>query len=158
MVSTDERADERVVAGGPDRDALLAADLRIVVGRLARRLRQLHHGGLTPSQLSALSSVERHGAIRLGDLAAAEGIAAPTLTKIISVLEAEGLVGRTADATDRRVARVALTAAGKARLRRIYRERNAYLQRRLDALDDADRARLAAALPLLAALSEETSR
>jgi DNA-binding MarR family transcriptional regulator len=142
----------------PDADAALAADLRIIVGRLARRLRQLQPGGLTPSQLSALSSIERLGPIRLGDLAAAEGIAGPTLTKIVGILEGEGLVGRTPDATDRRAARVAITPSGRSRLKSIYRERNAFLQQRLESLTADERARLRTTLPLLASLAEETGR
>jgi DNA-binding MarR family transcriptional regulator len=136
----------------------LAADLRLVVGRLARKLRQLHAGGLTPSQLSALSTVDRLGPLRLGDLAGAEGISGPTLTRIVGALEAEGLVARTADATDRRAARIATTAAGRARLRRIHSERDSYLRRRVERLTPTERATLEEALPLLAALAGDAER
>jgi DNA-binding MarR family transcriptional regulator len=142
-------------ATSPVDDTALAADLRLVIARLARRLRQLHAGGLTPSQLSALASVDRLGPVRLGDLAIAERIAAPTLTKIVGALEADGLLVRQADAGDRRVTRVAVTDEGRARLEHIQRERDAYLQRRVAELDPADRARLEAALPLLATFARE---
>ena len=95
---------------GAARAAELAADLRLVVGRLARSLRQADDGGLTPSQLSALSSIDALGSVRLGDLAAAERVTSPTLTKIVANLEAAGLVQRSADPDDRRAARVSLTA------------------------------------------------
>ena len=118
----------------PPSSADLAADLRLVVGRLARSLRQADDGGLTPSQLSALSSIDALGSVRLGDLAAAERVTSPTLTKIVANLEAAGLVQRSADPDDRRAARVSLTPAGKSRLKRLRTERNAYLQQRLAAL------------------------
>src|SRR5262245_2368868 len=133
----------------------LATDLRFAVGRLQRRLRQVQLGGLTSSKVSALAAIDRLGPVRLGDLAAAEGVSAPTLTKIVANLEAAGLVVRSADATDRRAARVALTPEGRSRMRRIRSDRDAFLEQRLTGLDDADRATLAAAVPLLRALAEE---
>jgi DNA-binding MarR family transcriptional regulator len=132
----------------------LAADLRLAVGRLARSLRQADDGGLTPSQLSALSSIDALGSVRLGDLAAAERVTSPTLTKIVANLEAAGLVQRSADPDDRRAARVSLTPAGKSRLKRLRTERNAYLQQRLAALSADDRETLAAAIAVLARLAE----
>jgi DNA-binding MarR family transcriptional regulator len=139
-------------------DTELAADLRLAVGRLARRLRQVQLGGLSSSQVSALSAVERLGPVRLGDLAAFEGVTGPTLTKIVNHLESIGLVARTADATDRRAARVTLTAEGRERLGRIRSDRDAFLEHRLRDLDPDDRAALAAALPVLRGLAAEGDR
>src|SRR6266536_3243902 len=65
----------------------LAARLRLVVTRLARRLRQQADTGVTPSMLSALSTVDRHGSLTLGSLAAHEGVAPPTMTAIVARLE-----------------------------------------------------------------------
>ena len=62
----------------------LAADLRLVIGRLARRLRQLADSDVTASSLSALWSVEQLGPVTLGDLAAAERVQPPTITRIVS--------------------------------------------------------------------------
>ena len=63
-------------------DTSLATDLRVAVGRLQRRLRQEGaKGQLTASQLSALFTVERLAPVRLVDLAAAEAVAPPTLTR-----------------------------------------------------------------------------
>jgi DNA-binding MarR family transcriptional regulator len=135
----------------------LAPDLRLVVGRLARKIRQAETGGMTPSQLSALSALEDLGSIRLGDLAAAEGVAAPTITRIVDNLEREGLVTRGPDPDDRRASRVALTPSGRAALRRIRGQRTAFLQERLDRIDPAEQAQLAALLPLLARLAEDPS-
>jgi DNA-binding MarR family transcriptional regulator len=136
----------------------LAADLRLAVGRLARKLRQVQLGGLSSSQVSALASVERLGPVRLGDLAAAEGVTGPTLTKIVAHLETIGLVTRAADEADRRAARITLTAEGRERLVRIRSDRDAFLEQRLGALDPGARAMLAAALPVLRALADEGER
>jgi len=61
--------------------------LRVALARLSRRLRRHALAGLTPTQLAALSTVEQSGPLRLGDLAAAEGIAPSTLTRMVVVLE-----------------------------------------------------------------------
>ncbi len=139
-------------------DTDLAADLRLAVGRLARRLRQLQLAGLTASKVSALASVDRLGPVRLGDLAAAEGVSSPTLTKLVDSLEAEGLVARSADATDRRATRVALTPAGRLRLKQIRSDRDAFLEQRLAQLTREERATLLAAIPVLRDLAAEGER
>jgi DNA-binding MarR family transcriptional regulator len=136
----------------------LAADLRLAVGRLARKLRQVQLGGLSSSQVSALASIERLGPVRLGDLAAAEGVTGPTLTKIVAHLEHIGLVARAADEADRRAARLTLTSEGRERLMGIRSDRDAFLEHRLADLDPAERAALAAALPILRALADEGER
>jgi DNA-binding MarR family transcriptional regulator len=136
-------------------DLDLVTELRLSVGRLARRLRQLEAGGLTPSQLSALATVDRLGPLRLSELAAAEGISAPTTTKIVGHLEQAELVVRTTDADDRRCTLLTLTPAGRTRLKTIRSQRNAYLRQRLQDLGADERATLAAAVPILRALTEE---
>jgi DNA-binding MarR family transcriptional regulator len=146
------------VNGPASTDTDLAADLRLAVGRLARRLRQLQLAGLTASKVSALASVDRLGPVRLGDLAAAEGVSSPTLTKLVDSLEAEGLVARSADATDRRATRVALTPAGRLRLKQIRSDRDAFLEQRLAQLTPDERATLLAAIPVLRDLAAEGDR
>jgi DNA-binding MarR family transcriptional regulator len=136
-------------------DLDVAADLRLAIGRLARRIRQTETGGLTPSQLSALATLDDIGPARLSDVAAAEAIAPPTATKIIATLESAGLVTRSPDPDDRRSTRIAITASGRAALRRIRSQRTAFLQRRLAALDDDSRQRLLAAIPVLVALADD---
>ena len=130
----------------------LAEELRLTIARLARRIRQHQGGMLTPSQYSALATIEQQGPIRLSDLAVAERIAPPTITKIVGGLEEAGHVERNVDPEDRRSARVQLTAKGASTLRQLRTERTAYLRSRIAQLDPADRERLEAALPLLAAL------
>jgi DNA-binding MarR family transcriptional regulator len=96
--------------------------------------------------------------VRLGDLAAAEGVTGPTLTKIVAHLETIGLVARSADEADRRAARITLTPEGRERLVRIRSDRDAFLEHRLGDLDPEARAVLAAAVPVLRALADEGER
>jgi len=136
-------------------DAELASRLRLVVTRLARRLRRQLPGELTPSQLATLSSVERLGPLTLGELSGVERVKPPTMTKIVSCLEEQGLVSRTVDRSDRRVARVEATAAGLGFLDLSRRQKDAYLAERLRHLDTEDRAALERAADVLERLLNE---
>jgi DNA-binding MarR family transcriptional regulator len=133
----------------------LGSQLRLAVLRLARRLRQQTAGDVTPSQLSALTSVAKHEVLSLGELAAIERIAPPTMTRIASRLEEQGLLERRPDATDRRVARVAVTPAGTTLLAEIRTRRDAFLAERLQEFTPEERALLAKAVPLLERLASE---
>lgn len=133
----------------------LAPQLRLAIVRLSRRLRQEQADpGLSPSMASALSSLERLGPMNLGELAAVEQVAPPTLTRVVSRLEEAGLVTRTIDADDRRIARVEASEAGRRLLLRIRTRKTAFLARRLSRLGEDDRTTLAAALPILERLLE----
>jgi DNA-binding MarR family transcriptional regulator len=134
----------------------LASRLRLSVTRLARRLRQQAgaEAEVTPSQLAALSSVERLGPITLGDLAAVERVQPPSMTRIVAGLEDAGLVARHIDQHDRRIARVQTTVAGRRFLDRSRSRKDAYLSARVRTLDAEDRAVLARAATLLEKLLE----
>src|SRR5437764_15424022 len=82
--------------------------LRVAIARLSRRLRRHELAGLTPTQLSALATVERAGPLRLGDLAAAEGIAPSTLTRLVTALEERGYVDRCPVPGDARASTLAI--------------------------------------------------
>jgi DNA-binding MarR family transcriptional regulator len=129
----------------------------MVLLRLARRLRQQVHTGITPSQLSALSAIENHGPLTLGDLAALENVQPPSISRIVGALEGEGYVDRAADVNDRRVALVRVTAKGNRELSKIRSERDAWLREQLARLTPTDRQRLAAAVPVLEALLAESA-
>ncbi len=75
-----------------------------------------------------------------GKLAAAEQVQPPTVTRLVTSLENAGLVAREIDSVDRRVVRVRITADGRRNLQRIRTLKNAYLTRRLAALDSAEHA------------------
>jgi DNA-binding MarR family transcriptional regulator len=127
----------------------LPSQLRLAVMRLGRRLRQEAVGDITASQLSALATVERRGPLSLGELAEVERVAPPSMTRIAARLEERGLVVRTVDAADRRVARMAISESGERLLNLTRTRRDAYLARRLQALTAGERDILIRALPLL---------
>ena len=136
-------------------EAELVSRLRLAVTRLARRLRTQLPGQLSPSQQATLSTVERLGPLTLGELSSAERVKPPTMTKIVAALEEQGLVSRTVDSADRRVARVQATAAGLAFLDDSSRQKDAYLAERLHTLDAGERADLERAAELLERLLED---
>ena len=136
-------------------EAELASRLRLVVTRLARRLRSQLPGEVSPSQLATLSSVERLGPLTLGELSNTERVKPPTMTKIVACLEEQGLVSRTVDEKDRRVAHVRATPAGLRFLEKSRQQKDAYLAERLRALDPADKAALDRAAVVLERLLEE---
>jgi DNA-binding MarR family transcriptional regulator len=127
----------------------MAARLRVSATRLARLLRRQGDTGLSPSQISALTSVETHGPMTLGALAEHERVAPPSITNVVAKLEERGLVVRWADPADRRVTRVSTTPAGAALLAQVRERKDVWLAARLEALDDDERARLAAALDVI---------
>lgn len=116
----------------------VAAGLRLSTTRLARRLRAEAEIGLTPSLLSALAVVHVHGPLSLGALAEVEGVAPPSVTKIVARLEEQDLVERVPDPADRRVCRVRTTDAGDELLARSRARKTAWLAQRLDGLDPDD--------------------
>jgi DNA-binding MarR family transcriptional regulator len=136
-------------------DLDVAARLRLAVTRLARRLRQESGEGLTPSQTSALASIERHGALTPSELATIERIQRPSATRVLGALSERNLIAREADASDRRVSRLKVTREGAAVLKRGRSRKNAYLARRMRDLDADELDTLARAAELIERLLEE---
>ncbi len=128
---------------------ILADHLRLVVGRLARRLRQQSRGGLTPSQRSILATLDRLGSTTLGNLADSESISPPSVTGIVGRLTERRLVERRPHPDDGRCALVELTPEGKALLESGRRERTAFLAQRLAGLTNDERRVLAEAVEIL---------
>lgn len=127
----------------------------MAVGRLARKLRQQSLGGLTPSQASVLSTLDRHGPMSMGDLAEHERVAKPSATGIVGRLRDRGLVERTRDPDDGRSAIVSITPEASQLLEQRRRERTAYLAGRIDSLDPDDRVVLERAVEILENMIEE---
>jgi DNA-binding MarR family transcriptional regulator len=144
-----------VLEKGSGAEMELASGLRLAVMRLARRLRQRAETGVTPSMLSAMSSIGRLGPIALGDLAAAEQVQPPSLSVIVARLEQEGLVVRDPDPADGRVSWVRLSPSGRRLMERSRSRKTAYLARRLESLSSEDRDVLRRALPVLERILEE---
>ena len=139
-------------------DAELAARLRLVIARLARTVRQHAAAGLTPSQLSALSTIEEHEPIRMSDLATHESVGAPVITRVIDSLEKLGYVARVNDPTDRRACLIELTDGGRAVLQELWSARATALTQRISRLSASQTAALDAALPVLEALVHDVDR
>jgi DNA-binding MarR family transcriptional regulator len=136
----------------------LADRLHSAAIHLLRRLRREDDAsGLPAPQLSALSVIVFGGPITLGDLARAEQVRPPTISKLIAILEAQRLVERESDANDRRIVRVRATARGTKLLHDGRQRRVAALVAALSALPARDRALLARALPVLERVTGKTS-
>ena len=143
-----------VDAADADSPVIDVTRLRVALARLSRRLRRHELAGLTPTQLAALATVGRSGPMRLGDLAAAEGIAPSTLTRLVTALEEAGYVGRHADPSDARASTLAITPSGQEALERIRAESTLVLAASMHVLTPEQRAALADALPVLEQLAE----
>jgi len=132
-----------------------AGELRALLGRLSRRLRQTSSvGEMTLSQASVLSLLEREGPATPGVLAARERISPQSMGAILVSLEALGLVSRTPDPTDRRRLVISPTEAG---LQVIHGARRQKEERLAEALannfTNEEQQVLMAALPLLERLA-----
>ncbi len=127
----------------------VAAALRLSTTRLARRLRTEAEIGLTPSLMSALAVIHVRGPLTLGALADLEGIAPPTVTKIVAKLQHQGLAERVVDPDDRRIARVSVTRAGDALLAESRERKTEWLASRLAGLGDSDLETLSRAAALI---------
>lgn len=132
-----------------------ASDLRALVGRLSRRLRQTSVvGEMTLSQASVLSLLEREGSATPGALAARERISPQSMGAILISLEALGLVSRTPDPTDGRSLVISLSEAGLQAIHGARRHKEERLARALADNFTADEQQLLiAALPLLERLA-----
>ena len=133
-----------------DTTADLADRLHSAAIHLLRRLRREDDAsGLPAPQLSAMSVIVFGGPITLGALASAEQVRPPTITKLVALLEEQGLVERETDPEDRRIVRVRATARGARLLYDGRRRRVASLAESVRGLPVADRAALAKAIPIL---------
>ncbi len=92
----------------------LPSELRIVLGRLIRRLRAQYRFPLT--QASVLGRLDREGAQCIGELATSERIRPQSMSQTLAELEADGLIERGPDSSDGRRTRIALTPKGRAAL------------------------------------------
>jgi DNA-binding MarR family transcriptional regulator len=127
------------------------ARLRLVLSRLSRRLRS-EVGILPPLPMSALATLAQHGRMRLGELAAREGVSPPVMSRGLAVLDAHQAVVRDPDPTDARSQLVSLSAEGERLLAAAGAAHAEAFGRRMAKLDARQRKALADALPALEAL------
>jgi DNA-binding MarR family transcriptional regulator len=130
-----------------------AERLALVVGRLNRRL-QAATGGLSHGLLSALAVIAKRGPIRLSDLAAAELVSAPSMTRTVAELESRGYVARRADPDDGRAVLVEVAAAGQSAIEDARKTRAHVIEELLAEATQAETASIVAALPALERLTE----
>jgi DNA-binding MarR family transcriptional regulator len=152
MRSPDPTVDPRDIDGGIDATEI-ADRLSHAATRLARMLRQQDEGELSPTMRAALGTIARDGPLTLGELAAIEQVAPPTVTKVVGKLEDAGLVERESDVADRRVCRVSLSDTGRRRLESDRKRRRAWLTGQVQRLDASELDRLADAIDVIERLT-----
>jgi DNA-binding MarR family transcriptional regulator len=131
-------------------------ELGDTVARLNARLRRdVVEAGVSLARARTLATLDRDGPRRLTDLAVLEQVAQPTMSALISRLEADGLIGRGGDARDGRTVIVSITGKGRECLRRLIERRSHTIERTLAQLRSEDRTAIATALPALRALLEK---
>ncbi|MEU8935258.1 MarR family transcriptional regulator [Streptomyces sp. NPDC048409] len=134
---------------------LLAAELRLAVGRMTRRLRQAHAvGDVSLSGVSVLARLAADGPDSPTALAEMERVRPQAMAATLAQLEQRGLIRRTPDAVDGRRSIAAVTEEGRAML---AERRSESVQRLADVLagfSAEERETLGAAVPLLARLAE----
>jgi DNA-binding MarR family transcriptional regulator len=144
------------VASPPRTDAALASELRAAVMRLRRRLASERdpQNDLSIGQMTVLGLLQRLGDQSVGELARAEKVQPPSMTRTVNCLVEQGFAVRRAHESDGRQVVVSLTEAGRAAVLADRRRRDAWLAQRLRELAPADRAVLREAAPILAALAQ----
>jgi DNA-binding MarR family transcriptional regulator len=137
-------------------DAETVSRLRTVVCQLSRRLNvSTSSVELTPSQISVLGTIAAAGPIGVGDVAEYEGLNATMVSRIVGKLADAGLIDRTPDSHDRRVARVSVTTAGRRVLVRVRAERSQALVDAIERMEDDEAATLIDALAALESLARQ---
>lgn len=145
----------------PSDPVATAQELRVAVGRLARRMRRLYDADATSddaatfTQVAILVRLQREGPSSPGDLAGRERVTSQAIAAVVRELERRGLVVRARDAGDRRRVTIAITDAGRALLRDREQAVMAALVRALgEDCTAAERRRLEAVAPLLNRLAD----
>jgi DNA-binding MarR family transcriptional regulator len=140
-----------------ERTAALAAELRAILGKLKRKLRE--HGGrsdLTPSQVSVILRLEKDGPITVSGLARAEGMRPQSMSAIITSLLDAGLVNGSPDPNDARQTLMSLSRKCQKFLKEGRAARQDWLTTTIqEKLSVQDQEKLAAVLELLARLVED---
>jgi DNA-binding MarR family transcriptional regulator len=142
-----------MVRGATEED--LTQHLFVAMSRLMRSLRRATPTPLGHSAVTALATTVVAGPLRAGDLAAREGVSAPTMTRIIAALETAGYVVRQPDPADGRASLVRATPEGEALITGNRSAIARVLRARVAALTAGQRAALAAALPALDSLADD---
>jgi DNA-binding MarR family transcriptional regulator len=133
--------------------------LRRVIGKLARQLNPSStNEGLTPSQASVLGLVVARGPLSLTELAELEGLNPTMLSRVISNLDARGLIRRIPDPSDLRAASVESSEQGARVDQQVKAQRAAAVSTSIEHLRPEQIAALLEALPALEALAVDLQR
>jgi DNA-binding MarR family transcriptional regulator len=137
--------------------AQVSAAVGDAITRLNRRLRQARPvGELTQNQISVLTSLELAGALTPRELAEAERVQPPTMTKVLAKLEERGLIQRTPHPTDGRQVILSATEAGRAVMVEHRRAKDQWLTRKLAGLSIVERDTLARAAEILNRIARQS--
>lgn len=141
------------------RDIETADRLHSAAIHLLRRLRvEDEASGLSAARLSALSVIVFAGPITVGELATAEQVTPPTVSRLVQALESDGLVTRKSDPDDGRLQWIRATARGRTTLQEARRRRVARLAAELARLPAAERRLLNEAAGILERLTGSAER
>lgn len=133
----------------------LPQDLRLIIQRLARRVRlERTEDEITDGQRSVLFHLFGDGAQTLGQLSEQDRVSPPSTNRTVNALESGGLVTRVASESDGRKVSIDLTPAGRALVQETRRKRDAWFSSRLAKLTLEQRAVLAQAAPILKELAD----
>jgi DNA-binding MarR family transcriptional regulator len=134
----------------------LAGEVRTEINRLAYHLRTpATRSGITPTRLAALAALTRYpDGVRQGDLAEVLNISAPSMTRLVEILEEAGWVERRRDPDDQRCLVLVLSPVGHKTLEALREESATALSGELAELTADERATLAAAVPVLRKLAD----
>ncbi|MGW6172593.1 MarR family winged helix-turn-helix transcriptional regulator [Arthrobacter sp. NPDC055138] len=136
-----------------DEQLELSRQLRPLLTRIYQMVRRRSPGwDVTAAQSSVLTTLMDKGKLRMGELAALEGVKMPTATSVVAGLVRIGLVERLADPNDRRRVLVDLTSDGRSQIAALAAERDLEFARLLADLQPEDRNLLAAAAPAMSRL------
>jgi DNA-binding MarR family transcriptional regulator len=128
-----------------------AAELRVLLGQLRRRLReQANEGDLTPSQISVLGRIDRDGPTTVTALAQVEGVRSQSMGATVASLQAIGFIVSVPHPTDGRQSILSLTPACRAWIKKHRAQREDWLVRTMQArLSTAEQKKVADAIALL---------
>lgn len=131
----------------PAESLATASEVYLALGRIVRALRRVDgNGSLTAGCASALATLTQFGPMRLRELAEAEGVTPPTISRVVAGLESSGYLTRSVDPADARAAVLEVTTEGRELIAGVKSARVRQLAEAMDRLPDEQRAPLGFAL------------